>query len=70
MHTDNERIEFKNESPEAIEEFVDGMTSGQFAKLTTFVNALPILQLDTTWKCSGCDKEQTMTLRGMNDFFQ
>jgi len=70
VHTENERIEFKNETPEAIEEFVDGMTSGQFAKLTAFVNDLPILQLDTTWKCSGCDKEQTMTLKGMNDFFQ
>jgi hypothetical protein len=70
VHTENERLEFATETPEMIEQFIDGMTSNQFLQLTTYANSLPTVELTTTWNCQECKKEQSMTLRGLQDFFQ
>lgn len=69
VHTDDERIEAKNESEEDLKLFVDSMTTNQYTKLKTFIANIPQVTLDINWDCGGCGKHQTMKLKGLSDFF-
>ena len=69
IHTENERFELKDSKPEEIVEFLDQMTSTQYDKLKQFVSKIPIVTIDASWDCK-CGKNQTMQLKGLQDFFQ
>ena len=70
IHTEEERIDLKDESKENIKNFIDQMTSSQYLKLKKFVANTPRVKLKAEWNCEGCGKPQTMTLEGLQDFFQ
>lgn len=69
IHTDEERLDVKEESPADLAEFIGSMTSLQYAKLKEFVASTPQITLDVEWDCSGCGKHQSLTLNGLKDFF-
>jgi hypothetical protein len=67
---EDERVVMKEESKEAIEEFVNGMTSAQFEKLRKFVLNMPELKLDIKYKCGSCGYDNKTTVRGLASFFE
>jgi hypothetical protein len=67
---EDERVVMKEESKEAIEEFVNGMTSAQFEKLRKFVLNMPELKLDIKYKCGSCGHDNKTTVRGLASFFE
>lgn len=69
IHTEEERLDVREESPADLEEFVNSMTKFQYAKLKDFVAKSPQITLDAEWDCVGCGKHQKMTLQGLKDFF-
>lgn len=69
IHTDEERIDVKNEPIADLENFVDSLNSSQYAALKTFIARTPKVSLDVNWSCEKCNLKQTMKLEGLDDFF-
>lgn len=67
--TEEENILFKDHSHEEQLEFIDSLSSEQLAKVIEFLSDIPTLSYDLEWKCNSCGKDNTLTLRGLNDFF-
>ena len=65
--TPDERIIEWNVSE--IDYFIDSLTSGQFEELANYIGNAPSLKHDIEWKCSGCGKDNKITLEGLSDFF-
>ena len=55
---------------DAVREFVDNLTQDQFAKIASFFETMPQLKHDIDFICPFCQKEEKITLRGLNDFFE
>jgi hypothetical protein len=69
LDTDDEKILFKDESATDKEEFMGSLTSGQFEDIITFVQAIPKLEYDVAFECTGCKHKNEYHLEGMQDFF-
>jgi hypothetical protein len=70
VHTEDERVDVKEESKESLENFVNSMTSSQYNKLKKFVLNAPRVSHNAEWDCASCGRHQTMKLEGLQDFFQ
>jgi len=67
INTPDERI--TEWSKVEIQEFVDSMTTEQFAMVGKFVDSSPTLKKDVHYTCGVCGKENKITLEGISDFF-
>ncbi len=67
--TDESRISFKDISANEATEFLESMTSDQFAKIRDYMESQPSLKHNVEYDCSSCGKHNKMTLEGMQDFF-
>lgn len=54
---------------EELDEFYDGMTSEQKAKLAGFIESIPTIQHKTTLSCHKCDRSEDITVEGLVGFF-
>jgi len=59
----------KEQTQKELMEFIDNLTSEQFAKLQNFFENMPKLKHDVNYKCPVCGKAHTVTLEGMESFF-
>ena len=50
-------------------EFIDGLNSAQFAKVTEWFGNMPALTHTLKWKCKNCGHDNEMELRGLQSFF-
>ena len=55
-------------TPKEIENFIDSLSSEQVVKIKEWVDSVPTLKKEITYKCSK-GKERTKILSGLNDFF-
>lgn len=69
LHTPDELLDFNEEPKEEIEEFINNLSSDQYAKMMEFVQDLPKLSQDVEYKCESCGEENKYTLEGLSDFF-
>jgi len=69
LSTPETRYEMKDESKEEIQNFIDSLSSNQFEHIKDFIEEMPRLEKTETFICAGCGKENTVTLRGLDDFF-
>mgnify|MGYP003646634579 CR=1 FL=1 len=67
--SEEELINFDDESEEEKNTFLENLTGNQFKLVMDFVNNLPKLTKDIEFNCGSCDHANTVTLSGMNDFF-
>lgn len=66
--TSEDVFKMSNETPEEVQEFIEQLSTAQFNDVQTYVKAMPQLSHIVNYKCScGCDN--TITLRGIQDFF-
>lgn len=49
--------------------FIGSLNSQQFLKVMQFFETMPTVEHQVTYKCKGCGQEDTITLRGLSDFF-
>jgi hypothetical protein len=54
---------------EEILQFLNNLTSDQFAKVQQFFSTMPKIKKDIEYKCPVCGKEHKKTLEGMESFF-
>ena len=69
LQSEEENFSFKDETKKDTEDFLDSLTSDQFNEIMEFVNNVPSLTHDIEFTCTSCNKDNTYTLRGINDFF-
>lgn len=69
LQTEEEQIEFKDETKQSINQFLESLNTEQFEKLVKFVNNLPKLTHKVNYTCEHCKKENEITLSGIQDFF-
>lgn len=67
--TEDERIDMKDEAPEAIDEFIESMNSGQFQKIREFIDDMPAMKHNVEFTCEHCEHENKTVLEGMQAFF-
>ena len=69
VKTEDENILIKDEPKEEIERFMNSLTNQQLEKITGFVEGMPTLSHDLKYNCKKCNHENTIELKGLNDFF-
>jgi hypothetical protein len=65
---DNEEI-FEPDNLEETRQFIGSLSNAQFMHIMKFFETMPRLQHTLTYQCEGCGQEDTITLRGLSDFF-
>jgi len=69
LQTEDELLEFANETEEEIDNFIDSLSAEHLESLTSFILTLPKLQHVLNFKCESCHYNNTLTLQGIQDFF-
>ena len=59
----------KDEGPKKIREFVESMTSTQFAKIQEFFENMPALKSTIEYDCTSCGENNKSELKGLQSFF-
>lgn len=52
-----------------VHQFIMSMTQQQIAKVQTFFETMPVLKHDITYTCSKCKCEETIEVKGFQNFF-
>tara|TARA_B110000503_G_scaffold80135_1_gene122847 strand:- start:377 stop:1111 length:735 start_codon:yes stop_codon:yes gene_type:complete len=52
-----------------VKDWVDSLSQAQFEKISKFFVDIPVLQHEVSWKCSKCNKEETIMISGLSNFF-
>ena len=69
IQTENENIKVSDVERSELKDFVDSMSSAQYAKITNFISEMPSLKHRVNFKCSSCETDNDIALEGINDFF-
>ena len=67
--TEEERIDAKKETPEAMSDFLNSFTANQFQNIAKFLQEMPALEKDVEFDCENCQTHNETQLRGLADFF-
>ncbi len=59
----------KDSTKKELTDFVESLSSAQFAKIKDFLEGMPALRHTAEWKCPKCDKEGPLLLEGIDAFF-
>ena len=59
----------RDSTDEELTEFVESLNHEQFQKIQNFFETMPKMQKDIEFKCSKCEKENSMVVDRLQDFF-
>jgi len=59
----------KDSTKKELDDFVESLSSGQFAKVRQFFEQMPRLQHEINWVCPKCKKLKPLLLAGVDSFF-
>ena len=69
IYTAEEVFHAKEQSRTELMQFIENLTSEQFAKIQAFFETMPKLKQTVDYKCPVCNKEHHKYLEGINSFF-
>ena len=69
VQSGDDNILISQEPKEEIDKFVNSLTNQQLEKITQFVQSVPTLHHEQKYVCKKCGHENTLELRGLQDFF-
>ena len=69
IFTEEETHERGSFAEEELDEFIDSLTSEQFAKLKDFYDTMPQLTHVAKYTCNTCGEEKETTIQGLDSFF-
>ena len=67
--TEDENMMFKDEPKKDQMEFIESLNNEQFNAIREFVEKMPSLEHDASYKCNACEHDNELKLKGMSDFF-
>jgi len=68
IYEGEEVFQSKDQSKEDLMDFIESLSDAQFKKIKYYFENVPSLELDIDFTCTACKKENTLTLKGINDF--
>jgi DNA-directed RNA polymerase subunit M/transcription elongation factor TFIIS len=66
--TEEERVSTKDVAREEVVEFIENMTQEQFTKIGKFMESIPAMVHTEEFVCESCGEQNSVTLKGMQDF--
>jgi|TARA_Y100001949_G_scaffold176555_1_gene190383 hypothetical protein len=60
----------KDSTKKELNDFIESLSSGQFAKVRDFFESIPKLEHEIEWVCSKCKKSTSLVLQGIDAFFE
>lgn len=69
LYTEEEVLNFDDETQEELVAFLDGLTTKQFEEVMKFVSNIPSVQKECSFTCKECSTENNHVLKGIKDFF-
>lgn len=69
VQTSDDNIIISQEPREEIEKFVNSLNNDQLTKITEFVESMPAMSHEQKFTCKKCQHENTVELKGLQDFF-
>ena len=69
IQTDEENIVLKDETVEEIDDFISSLNDEQYGKIADFVSSVPTMRYEKKFNCKECEKENTLVVEGLQDFF-
>lgn len=70
IFTDDEVFDAKDQTPEELSEFVDGLTKKQLKKIEDeFFRTMPTYEYDLEYKCMDCGHVHRKVIKGLSSFF-
>jgi hypothetical protein len=58
-----------NETKADMLAFIDSLNAGQFAKMSNFLGSMPTVETNVNFKCTKCNHETKVELKGLQSFF-
>jgi len=65
----NDVYSAKDSKREELKDFIDSLNSEQFALVTNYFQELPSLKYNLEFKCDKCEEDNSIVLRGLENFF-
>ena len=65
----DDNIIISQEPRQEIERFVNSLNNEQLTKITEFVESMPTMKHEEKFTCKKCKHENTVELKGLQDFF-
>ena len=65
----DELFAVKDHTLKEVDDFINSLSSAQFAKLKDFFDGLPVLKHEIEYTCPKCGVTETRTIQGVNSFF-
>jgi len=69
IETEEENILLKDVSDAEVNDFIESLNTQQFSKVREYVENMPRVEKQIKFICGGCEKENNITLSGIDDFF-
>lgn len=69
VYTNDTVFHAKEQTKEELLDFLNNMTTDQFAKVQNFFETMPRLKKEISYNCPVCDKKHDKVLEGLNSFF-
>jgi len=69
IQTEEENIVLKDETVEEIDDFISSLNDEQYGKIADFVSSVPTMRYEKKFNCKSCEKENTLVVEGLQDFF-
>lgn len=69
IYNEEEVFHAKEQTKQELLDFLNNLSSDQFADVQKFFETMPRLKQDVDYKCPVCDKEHHKVLEGLNSFF-
>ena len=69
IYSGEETFATKDVPHKEVLEFVESLSSDQFAKILEYLEDTPALTYDLSYKCKTCGHENERKLKGLTDFF-
>ena len=67
---DDEQMYYAKDTPKKeLEDFIDSLQQKDLEKFKDFFNTMPEIKKDLEFKCPKCEHEETITVKGMQNFF-
>ena len=65
----DEETVYDNFTNKEMKEFIESFSTEQFAKVNEFINKMPKLRKEISYKCKKCGVEETRVIEGLHNFF-
>jgi len=69
IQTEEENVILKDETIEEIDDFISSLNDEQYGKIADFVSNVPSMKYQKKFNCEKCEKENTLVVEGLQDFF-